>query len=142
MDERCWVKKDGEDDRTRCVRAGGHDGAHRLATAEEEEAWARATAAAARAAAHADDEIIDWSARAYDFLVDYIRRSDIDEFTVEQVRWAAERSDLPEPPTSKAWGHIILRAKRERRVEKAETVSSRSPTSNSHPVALWRVARS
>jgi len=48
-----------------------------------------------------------WSEQAYNCLLNYIRYND--EFMTEDVR-EASKNQLSEPPSSRAWGGIIVKA--------------------------------
>ena len=54
----------------------------------------------------------NWADIAYDILKVYLENNDKD-FMCEDIRnFAVGRFNLPEPPTKRAWGAIILKAKK------------------------------
>lgn len=92
-----------------------------------------------RAAAHADRESLDWTLRAYRFLVIYARRRVGNPFLMEDVRKAAERSpSYVSPPDGRAWGAVALRAKRDGAIVMSGYAPSES--SNGSPKCLWHLA--
>ena len=90
-----------------------------------------------RAVSHANRECPAWSEKAYEIL-----RAFIDgysgQFLGEQVRVYAKIMKLPEPPSQRAWGAIMVRAAREgfiKHVGYAQTTNPRAHAATAH---LWQ----
>jgi hypothetical protein len=52
-----------------------------------------------------------WSDDAFDYLIVYILEHD-DSFMAEDIREFARKNGLPDPPSKRAWGSVISRAKK------------------------------
>lgn len=88
------------------------------------------------ATAHADAMHDDWSDRAYDCLLTFIR-SKSGTFLAEDVREYAQMSSLPVPPSNRAWGGVMVRARNAgmiRRVGFAQVKNARAHCANA---GLW-----
>ena len=59
----------------------------------------------------AENETENWGNLAYNFLLHYIKTNK--EFMTEDVRIASFES-VPQPPSNRAWGHVVVRAKEKR----------------------------
>lgn len=103
---------------------------------------AEAVRGAALAAGRADRMTALWSDRAYAQLVNFrISLGKGGEFLTEEIRQYAEKSGLPAAPDSRAWGHIILRAKNEGMVEHTGRYERQcSKTCHGSPKSVWRFA--
>lgn len=85
---------------------------------------------------NADKTIKNWSEKAYDFFINYIK--DKEFFMTEDVRVASE--DLLEtPPSNRAWGAVTVRAKKEGLIESAGFSAVKNPKAHSTPATLWKV---
>lgn len=94
---------------------------------------------AARAAAHADRSTADWSERAFAFLCNFALRRKGATFMTEDVRVAAEANETyVAPPDSRAWGAIILRAKRMGKLVHAGYAPNKDPSCHGSPKSVWR----
>jgi hypothetical protein len=89
--------------------------------------------AAERAADHAERETPTWKEQAFTDFVNYAKRHS--HFTTEQVRAASES---PPPPDPRAWGHVALRAKKEKVVVSGEWVRATSKTVHGMVVTQWQ----
>lgn len=85
---------------------------------------------------HANSVHESWSDKAYEFLRQYIRHDA--EFMTEQIREASE-GIVPEPPSKRAWGSIVLKAARAGLIKKIGYKSVSNPKANATPATLWRV---
>ncbi len=72
-----------------------------------------------------------WSERAYAFLVEYSATHSA--FLAEELIHAS-RGKVSEPPTTKAWGGVVLRASRSGFLRK---VGYSDHTRNAQPKILW-----
>ena len=93
---------------------------------------------AQRAAAHANRHYANWSDRAYDFLVRWATQHG-GVFMTEDVRHAAEAAPtyVP-PPDARAWGAVILRAKRDGKLVHAGYAPNKDATCHGSPKSVWR----
>ena len=94
----------------------------------------------ARAAAHADREIPQWSELAFEFITRYCAaHGKGHEFHGEALRQCAERTGLvPEPPDARAYGSVFRRAARAGLIRKTgRYVLAKS--SNLSPKPVWEV---
>ncbi len=97
-----------------------------------------AEAGAQQAADHADRVSRgEWTAKAYDYLVAFGRSKLGAAFMAEDVRAAAEASGFPSPPDGRAWGSIILRAKREGHLIHRGYAPNKSDTCHGSPKSVW-----
>lgn len=101
---------------------------------------ALAVEGANRAAAHADRTHGNWTDRAYNFLERWVGGRIGFEFMTEDVRVAAENSgSYVAPPDERAWGAVILRAKREGRLEHTGRYEPmKSSNCHGNPKSVWR----
>ncbi len=96
-------------------------------------------AAAEAAGAHAERAQAGWKEDAYRALVAYPARQGGREFLAEDVRaFAIELGLAADPVELRAWGHALLRAKREGVITPAGYRSAAS--SNGGPKVLWKAA--
>jgi hypothetical protein len=88
-------------------------------------------ARSARSAGHA------WHESALRWLRTYIGAGSR-AFTCDDVRLSAERNGLPRPPDSRAWGAVMLRAKREGIIRPTDRfVPSTDPACHCGPRRVW-----
>jgi hypothetical protein len=73
---------------------------------------------------------------AYDFLVNVYIKHQKGPFQVEDVR-ASCAGVVPEAPSARAWGGIIVRARRAGLVKKVGTDSVRNPNANCAIATVW-----
>lgn len=89
-----------------------------------------------QAICHADAVCDNWSERAYAILKEFLQINS-NGFLVEDVRLYAERKGLPEPPSKRAWGGVILRASREGLVKKNGYGITRNVRAHGTPASIW-----
>ena len=101
-----------------------------------------AIAGAETAASHADRVLEDWTDRAYQFLIDsrneYVLRGMT--FMTEDIRIAAEQAGLPPPPDRRAWGAVVLRARKRNVIHVAGFAPVKDRRSHGGPKYVWRFA--
>jgi hypothetical protein len=91
-----------------------------------------------QAESHANEVIDNWSESAYIILLQFLSYENANMFQVEQVRsFASKFTDLPDPPSLRAWGAIILRAVKDGRVRHAGYEKTSNPKAHNTPAALW-----
>ena len=92
-----------------------------------------------RAAAKADRLHGNWSDRALAYLERWCLTSGVSTFMTEDVRMAAERADgYLEPSDSRAWGAVILKAKRLGKLVHAGYSANKDPSCHGSPKSVWR----
>jgi hypothetical protein len=86
---------------------------------------------------HADQVHESWSNLAYDILKAYIKNR-FDAFMCEDVRkYAKEQYDLPDAPTARAWGGVILRAKGAKLIKCIGTAPVNNPKAHKANASRW-----
>jgi len=83
---------------------------------------------------HADTEIPVWSDQAYDYLKEFDK--DNDNFMTEQVRMASVGT-VPEPPSNRAWGGVMLRGKRAGIIFNNGFRATSNPKAHCTPATVW-----
>ena len=89
-----------------------------------------------RAVDHAEKITDNWSEKAYGFLRQYMTRHC--EFMSEDVR-EASRGIVPEPPSHRAWGAIIVRAVKEGLIRRLGYQTVKNAKAHCTPASLWQV---
>ena len=89
-----------------------------------------------RAVTHADKEIPNWQETAFRFLRHYIKTHK--EFLAEDVR-ETSTFEVPEPPSNRAWGAVMVRAVKEGLIEKNGYKKVSNPLAHKTPATLWKV---
>lgn len=92
-----------------------------------------------RAMDHADRVEPGWSREAYEFLMQYIESHD-KPFQCEDVRNAA-KDIIPDPPSKKAWGGIMRRAKMAGKITRVGFRGVKDPTAHDGLAAVWVVKK-
>lgn len=86
-----------------------------------------------QSASNADSIIANWSQRAYSMLIAYPLKT----FMTEELRAWAELAGLPKPPSNRAWGGVIIRAKNEGRIRSMGFRNTTNPNAHATPATLW-----
>lgn len=89
-----------------------------------------------KARAHADAVVNDWSERAYELLKWFLERTK-GSFMAEDFR-ADVKGLLPEPPTNRAYGSVVLRASREGLIRKVGHGTVKSATAHRCFASIWQ----
>jgi hypothetical protein len=84
---------------------------------------------------HANRDYFGWSEQAYSFLVTFARMNPV--FQAEDVRGAAE-GIVPQPPSERAWGGVIVRARKEGLIERTGYAPVKNPKAHKTPAAVWK----
>lgn len=87
---------------------------------------------------HANEAYNDWSEKAYNFLIDYMRDASANEFMAEDVR-DASKNIVPEPPNLRAWGSVIVRAIKSGLIERAGYREVSNAKAHRTPATVWRI---
>jgi hypothetical protein len=90
-----------------------------------------------KAAQHAEDLHEGWQTKALDWLYCYAYKRADNPFTGEMVREAA-RGIVPEPPSLRAWGSVLLSAARRGWIRQVGWAKVSNPKAHRTPAALWK----
>jgi len=88
-----------------------------------------------KAVDHADAIINDWSEGAYQFLLIFLQHRSI--FMTEEVR-EASMGIVPEPPSLRAWGSVIVRAAKSGHIQRAGYKNVKNTKAHSTPATVWK----
>jgi len=84
---------------------------------------------------NAESKHPSWGDRALSLLVKYPK----DEFMAEQVREFAKSRGLPDPPSKRAWGAVIVKAKKMGIIEHMRYDRVSNPKAHRTPASVWRM---
>jgi len=87
-----------------------------------------------RAVQHAEEIHNDWQRTALDFLYIYARNHD--RFSGEMVRMEA-KGIVPEPPSLRAWGAVLLQGARKGWIERIGTIHVTNPRAHACFASEW-----
>ena len=76
-----------------------------------------------------------WSDNAFEFLIKYIQSNE--EFMTENVRIASE-GIIPEPPSKRAWGGVIVRAVKLGLINRKGFRNVKNAKAHCTPATLWK----
>lgn len=82
----------------------------------------------------------EWQREAFEFLVGWLARRGSRPFQACEVRHASFGL-IPKPPTQRAWGHVLLRARKAKLIELHGQGPDLDPKSHRAPANIWRAAR-
>lgn len=85
---------------------------------------------------HAEQEHEGWSTQALDALRRFIELK-TEPFMAEEVRLWAHNNGLPKPPSARAWGSIMLMAKRRGWIRFVGYGITNNPKCHCTPAGLW-----
>lgn len=91
-----------------------------------------------QAETHANDVHEDWSQKAYNFLLLFIRENTV--FQAEDVR-EASLVEVPEPPSNRAWGAIIVRAIKAGLIKRIGYAPVNNKKAHCTPASVWQVVK-
>ena len=89
-----------------------------------------------RSTDHANRKTPKWSDVAFDFLKAYIREHET--FMAEDVRSASENV-VPAPPDNRAWGSIIVRARKEKLIVANGYGKQKQSNCHSGIATIWKI---
>lgn len=93
-----------------------------------------------QAADHADAEIPDWQLQARRMVDRFLMQQGDVPFQAEYLRtWAHERG-LPKPPSLRAWGAVIIWAKKRQLIEFVRHESVSNPKAHRAFASVWKAA--
>lgn len=78
----------------------------------------------------------NWKQEAYAFFLEYIKKHP--EFMMEECRKASEGT-IDQPPSNRAWGSVIVQAKREGLIRRVGFRSVKNPKAHMAPCSVWEV---
>ena len=76
----------------------------------------------------------NWSVKAYTFLLYYIQQKK--EFMTEEMREASKGS-VPDPPSARAWGGIIVRAVKNGLIKRKGYGQVKNPKAHRANASVW-----
>ena len=85
---------------------------------------------------HANQKSENWSESAFNFLSKFIKTKRI--FMTEDVRMAS-KDIIPEPPSNRAWGGIIIRAKKAGLIRHNGYSQVKNPKAHQANASVWAV---
>lgn len=95
---------------------------------------------------HADEVVESWSEKAFKLMkeyVFYIQTGFIDhkdrQFMAENFRLFCRLSQLPNPPSDRAFGAIIVKSVKVGLIERVGYAQVRNKNAHCTPAAVWRV---
>jgi hypothetical protein len=87
-----------------------------------------------KAVDNANDNHNGWSDDAYAFLIRYIQNNPT--FMTEDVR-NKSKGIIPDPPSNRAWGGIIVRAVKNGRIKRIGYQNTKNIKAHGTPASLW-----
>lgn len=78
----------------------------------------------------------NWADKAYEVLLKYMETNT--QFMTEDVRKFSE-STLEIPPSTRAWGGIVVKACKEGLIERIGFQSVKNPRAHMTPATIWKV---
>lgn len=84
---------------------------------------------------HAEEVHDNWADKAFGFLKKYVGYTKT-PFMTEDVRMASLQV-VPEPPTKRAWGMVIVRAKRAKLIRHVGYKAVSNPRAHGTPASVW-----
>lgn len=93
------------------------------------------------AADNADQLNRNWQQQAYAFFITWIRQQPPKhKFMFEDVRQAAGKAGIPEPPSNRAWGAIAVKAARpeEKLIRHVGYGKTENIKAHRTPAAIWQ----
>jgi hypothetical protein len=88
---------------------------------------------------HANETSEKWSEIAYAFLREYMVGQSV--FMAENVR-EASRNVVPDPPSNRAWGGVLVRAAKEGLITRMGFRNVKNTRAHCTPATLWAVNQS
>ena len=79
-----------------------------------------------------------WLEMAVAALENYILNHPDEKFQTEDVRIWAYEYGLPKPKNDRAWGSVVVRAKREGIIHFVGYANVKNPRAHSTPASVWR----
>jgi hypothetical protein len=87
---------------------------------------------------NADRQIGDWSLSAFNLFRFFLKDKQVGfQFMAEQAREFSESRGLEIPPTRRAWGSIVARAKREGLIKHVGFSQVNNPKAHRTNVSVW-----
>lgn len=74
-----------------------------------------------------------------DLALDYLKRYPGKQFMAEEVRVWAHKNGLAEPPHARAWGGVIVKAKKLGLIEHCGYGNVSNPKAHRTPASVWRM---
>lgn len=90
---------------------------------------------------HANDVTEQWSIKAFNLFLKYLKEYyPGKQFQAEDFRtWCERDNRIPEPPSKRAYGAIVLRAAKQNLIKKAGHATVKNPTAHRCFATLWEI---
>src|SRR6185369_14696511 len=85
---------------------------------------------------HADAKNESWSETVYKMFLIFIQRSE--PFMAEDFRAFCDEHKMPPPPSLRAYGHIIVRAAKEKLIVQVGYGKTSNPKAHKTPANIWK----
>lgn len=92
----------------------------------------------ALAVEHAEDVNAGWKDKAYRALLTFLHFNPGMLFQAEDIRLWAEVRGLPHPPNNRAWGAIIVKAKKANRIQFIRIEATSGPSAHRANASVWK----
>lgn len=95
----------------------------------------------AEAVDHADEAVPSWSDRALKAIRRFLNESALanGEFMTEDFRlWAYQNAALPRPPSHRAWGAVVVKARSLALIDRVRLDSVKNPKAHRANATVWR----
>lgn len=86
---------------------------------------------------NADRRIVNWSISAYNLLKVFVNKR-VGTFKAEDIRKFATTMGLEEPPSNRAWGSLIIKARNEDLIEMVGYSQVDNPKAHRANASVWR----
>lgn len=93
-----------------------------------------------KAAAHAEEAMEGWNEKAYGVLLMFLQNH-TGPFMAEEVRSYAAMMDFPLPPSNRAWGGIIVKARNNGLIKRCGIQPVKNKKANCANAGVWRKAK-
>lgn len=91
----------------------------------------------AQAAKSAEENSPGWNVEALKYVRNYHKQ----RFMAEEIREWAHECGLPEPPSARAWGAVIVTAKNAGLIKHAGYAAVENPKAHRTPASVWEKVR-
>lgn len=86
-----------------------------------------------QASQHAEEVSTNWNDKALSLLKQFSKH----EFMAEELREWAHKTGLPMPPSARAWGAVIVTARKQGLIKHAGYRNVENPKAHRTPASVW-----
>jgi hypothetical protein len=94
-----------------------------------------------RSMSNAEDKNPGWKEQALSLLLDFLHNSPLTEFQAEDIRIYAYQKGLPKPPSHRAWGGVMVSARKKGFIQRIGYQNVTNPLAHSTPATLWKKSK-